>query len=129
MASRQELEERLDRIAYCEGTSGPFLKFLEEVCFEGKFPFSMSLEPLEKDLYAVDHAAKERYLNIVSKASTYFYKKEACYKLKNLVSYLEREFAKEWEGFPDGCIEKILRISSKFIIYKNRSGLLEIMSV
>jgi len=108
IATRVEIKERLER------TQCPSQQFSE------------TLIALEEDLFASDSKSAERYRAIISRAKTYFYHPHSRYPLRQLISWLEREFAKEWEHFPASFIEKCLFSSQEFTLFKTQDHQLSI---
>ena len=53
-------------------------------------------------------------------AKGYFYSPATSFELPKLIWFLERDFAKQWEQFPEGFILKALRLSDSFELYRRK---------
>lgn len=122
LAFKADLIDRLQRVSLEPELTEGALNWLSVCFFENAFP--LTLIPLEEELYAVDSQTRERFMQVVERALTYFYKPHVRYTLDELSLWIKREFAAEWIGFPDGFVEKALRLSSRFIVRKGESGLM-----
>jgi len=108
IATRDEIEERLERTC-CSSKS-----------------FTQTLIVLEENLFASDAETAKRYHSLISRAKTYFYHPNSCYPLNQLISWLEREYAKEWKSCPQSFIEKCLSSSQCFALFKTEGHQLSI---
>lgn len=126
IATELELLERLQALSECGDYSEPFLNFFSCVYFKNSFPLGRYLEPLGPNLFASEGWIADQYDQIVEKTLSYFYRPELTYPLEALVAFLEREFSKTWVGFREGFLLKVLKLSPKFFIHKNISGVLHI---
>jgi len=91
---------------------------LERTSSQMPFPKESSLIPLEQGVYASDPEVAERYHALISRAQTYFYDPSCRYPFHQLISWLEREFAIEWENYPQSFITKCLISSPRFSLLK-----------
>lgn len=121
-ASHDELMEKLLRASTDSTTCTNVLQLFKDVYFHQDF-FSCFLHQIDPGIYCTDEYNACNYELIVDKACSYFYKTSVYYTLPELVSHLEREFSKAWIGFPDGYVEKVLRLSPTFRTRKGPLGL------
>lgn len=126
LATRQEIIERIQRLSTNSAEASNAISFLSDLYFGKEFLFQEFLIPLEDEIFCLDEFAKERYIQVVQRACSYFYNPRTVYPLEQLIGFLEREFALAWEGFPEGCLHKILRLSPCFCTRKGNAGKLEI---
>ncbi len=80
--------------------------------------FSYMLLCCSHMVYAADEAACKEYRSVRDHAASYFYHNTVSYPLSTLVHLLEKEFTKEWIGFPERFIEKVLRTDPKFLLFR-----------
>ena len=113
LASFEELEERLERAS---------LDFSSEISQRLKESLHLSFASVEKDLFAVDSATGQNSRDVIDKAASYFYQEGISYPLKDLVFWIEKEFALSWEDVSNAFIEKCLSLSSRFTIYRHPSA-------
>lgn len=128
-AAKDELWERMQRISTNAAVSSNVLRFLQSVYFESlanKDFFNLLLQEIDQNVYCCDAHHAYAYEKIIDQAMSYFYKPSIYYRLNELISLLEREFSRLWTGYPEGYIEKILRLSPVFSTTKGKSGQLEI---
>ncbi len=114
LATKGELLERLERVAVGAETVEAILAFLSV----GSNLFQELLFPISTDHYAVDCATRSQALHLEKVATSYFYRAGICYPLEELVQLVERECARDWEGFPSGFAAKAIRNSDKFLLYR-----------
>lgn len=126
VATREEIEERIERISVSAGLAQHALNFFSEVYFKGASPLSQYLCEVENGVYCADQQTKQGYETIVSRALSYLYKPTVYYPLHSLITLLSRELAREWLGFADAFISKVLHFSSRFKVRKGSSGQLEV---
>lgn len=121
IASRDEIEERLERVAEEGEIALKVLKLLDD-CFGKGFFFATHLTPLTGDLYTINpmYACFGNAMFEIS--STYFYANNTHYPLKSIVSLIKRELATEWVAFPEKFIEKILYTAPHFRLLRNFRG-------
>ena len=128
LATQAEIEERLSNVSEDSIMAEKVFKFFCEVYFEGNFCLRKMLSEVDEELFAADAKVRESYLAVVSRAKSYFYDVKVSYSLDELVRYVEQEFAKRWEGVPDGFTAKALRLASTFRVRKGKSGSLMVRS-
>ena len=126
LATLEELEERLERLGTISMEAVNALTFFSDLFFAGEFVLTSFLYPLEKGIFCSDPWVRENYADIVHRACSYFYWPQTAYPLDQLVGYIEKELGGSWQGFPDGFINKILRMSPLFRVSKGKAGFLEI---
>lgn len=122
-ATQQEILERIQRVSFVPQQAQLVFLFFTEMYFEGCFPFSDFLLQNDGDLFFVDEVSLDAFNAVVAKAKTYFYKGGLSYTLAELNGMLMREFALNWQAFPEGFIEKCLRSTSRFSVRKAENGL------
>ncbi len=125
-ATEYELTERLQRVSENPNTSSAILHFFSSVYFDDMFPLSYYLYQVDEKLYCADETTATFYREVIKKACSYFYNARITYPLSQLISFLEREFAYQWQGFPEGFIKKVLQQSPHFRVRKSVQGHLEI---
>lgn len=127
-AQRHELLERMQRLSDNPSICSKVLNFLQINFFDDADFLNFFLHIIDQDIYCCDSFSKQDYETIMHRAHSYFYKSGIYYRLSELVGWLEKEFACLWVGFNDGYIEKILKLSPQFNIYRGQSNELEICS-
>lgn len=125
-ATKNEIHERLQQISTNPSVCLNFLRFLQETYFDQEPIFHNFLYEMDRQIYTCDHMHLMNYEKIVNQALTYFYQPTIHYHIKELVGMMERDYSKQWLGFPEGYIEKILRVSPSFHTLKNATGHLSI---
>ena len=122
-----DILERMERISDDAALVEKSLQLFGDAYFSQRFPPGEFLYEACEGIYAVDDWHQQAYFDIIAKALTYFYRPRTYYGVDELVSWLGREFAKGWQGYPDGMIERVLRLSPHFSIWKGENGRLSIM--
>lgn len=115
IARKEELHERLERISECPSLALKAFRFFGDHLF--------LLEEAEPGIFCSQASVAKDYRSVIKKALTYFYNQTISYTLSELANYLKREFAKDWIGFPEGFIEKVLRLTTCFRVRKQATGL------
>jgi hypothetical protein len=115
LATRDEVIERLEKKAYEPQLVEPAIQFFEEV-----FELNLGLEEVEKGLYVDDG---EAFREVVACARSYFRPAIKSYLLSHLISLVEREMARAWQGYEEGFVEKVLCLSSQFSLRKGEFSL------
>lgn len=126
IALKDELEERLQKVSVNGKISSDVLQFFSYTYFNQQFPLDPFLHPVSANVYCVDEIVAHHYHGIIEKALSYFYKNTIQYSLRQLIQFLERDFACSWQGFPEGFIEKVLLCDSHFHVGKNAQNNLTI---
>lgn len=121
-ATQHELLERLEKISENSQVTSLAFNFFSEVYFDRVSPLNYFLYQVDEELYCADESSARQYRLIVERAHSYFYKSQISYTLPQLVNLLAREFAKDWQGFAQGFLEKVLRQSSRFRTRRAASG-------
>lgn len=122
-ATKAELLERFQRISDNPEIASNMLHFLQDIYFDKKDFLKQFIQETDAEIFCYDSIHAHFYETIVDRALSYFYKANIHYSLQELIQFLEREFAKDWMGFADGVIEKIIRLSPSFYLVKEPSGL------
>ncbi len=125
-AALSELMEHMEDLSLDPSISERVLIFLSEVYFSGSFPLDICLPQPVKGVYAKDNYSSDNFHQIHAKALSYFYSPSSKYSLEELRQWMQREFAKQWQGFPEGTVEKVLTLSPAFYVWKNPHGQIEI---
>lgn len=125
-AKKSEILERLHQINETPKLTQPILNFFGSVYFHEGFPLEPYLYSIDDNLYASDPFVAESYRTVLKKAASYFYNPAVRYALPELIAFIKREEARRWVGYPEGFIEKSLRLATGFRVRKVFSGHLEI---
>lgn len=122
LATEVEILERVLNLSEKPEEGRAVLEFFRVYYFNDKFPFSEFLKVVDDGLLCVDAQAAQIYRDIVEKVKTYFYKRDVRYSLEQLRGFIDCEFASDWCGFSEGCVERILRICPDFRVRKDQTG-------
>ena len=122
IVSRNEITERLVKTSSDPEKAGLVIRFMETVLFHGNSVLADQLVPLAGNYFALTPAINAEYQAIMNHALSYFYNSEAKFILKQLIFWLERDFARHWIGFQSGFIEKVIRTSQEFLVRKDEKG-------
>lgn len=123
LAREGELIERLQKRSEFPGDVTKILRFLAQALQVEKFPFSLFLPQVEENLYTAYPWLADDFESVVACAKTYFTSPAQSFLLPHLVSLIEREKAALWRGFERGFVEKALRLSSRFQLWKRQGQL------
>ena len=123
MASASELQEALGAIAEEPHLVKQTLAFLDEVSAPRPL-FTHSLDLADSMVVAVSEEVAAAYRDVVEAARRYFYHPAASFPIEQLTVWVAREYARSWQGFADGFIEKALRISPAFTLFREAHGAL-----
>lgn len=123
MATSDELLERMQKVSERQAIVIHALDFLSALYFNGQSPIESQLLCMDKEFFSSEKSVSHMHTFIVNKALSYFYKPTVVYPLGQLIQLIEKECAKQWIGFPDGFLEKVLRHSSHLNVYKANGGL------
>jgi hypothetical protein len=121
IVTEDEFLERLQRISDYSDKTISILQFLGKVLDQHPFPLLEGLIEVESTLYAADESVFFHYQAVVGVAQTYFYRQDCSYSLDELISLLQREFARKWEEYSHAFIDKVLTSSSYFKVQKNQA--------
>lgn len=124
LATDAEVLERLEKRCLEERTVEPFMRLLADI-FEGS-PFAKCLSKADREVYTAEEWQAHAFKQIASCAASYFRGQGQRFVLSHLISLVEREHARIWQGYPEGFVEKVLRLSSLFRVRKGESGQLMI---
>ncbi len=122
LATEDEIVERLEK--YSVDSVDQVLHFLRVVSSEDNFPLAPFLHEVERGIYAATPWQAEAFQTIVGCARSYFCTTEQTFLLPHLISLVEREMARCWEGYEEGFAEKAVRLSASFRIGKNERNIL-----
>jgi hypothetical protein len=111
LATTDELMERIYQISDDEGVAHKLFSLFSDLFFEGAFPLSAHLIPLDRNLWGSDPFVLNHYQSCMKIARTYFYKKNSRYKMGELIFWIQREALNEGEVFEEKFIERSLRLS------------------
>ncbi len=129
LASKEELVERLQQVAFSEEDIFSYLSFFSKVYYNGKFPLAQCLfksEESGENVFCCDAHVANLYDLIITKALTYFYQPTVSYSLLELMRWILSDFARDWVGFSEEFVQLALRRSSRFRVRKGFSGELEV---
>ncbi len=121
-ATKEELTERFLRISYNPALTEQALHFLSVFYFDEGYPLKGYLLQTDQDLFFADQHHVESFHAVISKACSYFYKPKIFYPFAELIRLLQREFACAWIDLDQNFIEKTLKLSSLFQVYKGKQG-------
>ena len=127
-ATKAEIEMRLQMLSENGKCSLNVLNLIQEIFFQNKMLDSLLIK-VEKDIFCSFKHHSELYQNIIETTKSYFYSMNVHYELDHLSCLIEREFAKNWIGFVDGYVSKILKQSPLFATARNKRDCLEIFRV
>lgn len=123
IASKEEVYDFLQKKSLDPQNALGLWNFLQDYYTQGLCLFDHFLIVLEKGrLYAAEEKGAQRFFRICQLAKSYFYERGLSYPLDELISFLERECALSWEGFPEGFVEKTLSMSGDFLIKREQVG-------
>lgn len=122
LATGDEVIERLEKRFVEARHVKPMLLLLGDVL--GLSP--LILTSADRGVYTAEEWQAEAFRMIGRCASSYFRGKGQNFFLSHLVSLVEREHARLWQGYPEGFVEKTLRLSSLFRVRKGQTGQLAI---
>ncbi len=126
IATEDEIVERIEKVAKTKEKTSAYLKFLQDHFTDGRFPFSPFLREIEPEVFCTSERGETLYREIISKALSYFYRKEAVYPLQEMASFLLRGFCKEWKDCTSAAVFDCLFRSKQFEIYRAPCGALHI---
>jgi len=126
IASKEEILERIERVAKDPDETHLTLRFLEDQFTGQKFSFSSFLFESESDIYCSNESTLIAYREITVAAQSYFYQPHLRYSLDQLLYFLEKDFSRKWKDYCKELIENVLKRSSRFMIIKNKLGNREI---
>lgn len=119
---RKDLLERLEGLSEDSAYAKKALKLLQECFGKNDFLFKPFLEDLENGVYCTLPNLAKAFKGIQACALTYFYTQQVQYELNHLVTWIERECARRWIGFPVGFVEKVLKFSASFSVRRSLDG-------
>lgn len=124
IAAQHELSERLHKASVQADIASDIIHFFSVMYFNNLFPLHPYLQSVDPLIYCVDEISADHYDKVRKKALSYFYKSTTQYPLQHLISLIERECARNWQGFSEGFTEKVLRYSPQFQVRKNAQNVL-----
>lgn len=119
-AKTNEIKERLQSLS-----AAPFaqvLHFLENIFFDGKFPFADFLFLVEEELFAADLLCQKMFTEVTSTALSYFKKRGSSFLLLDLIHYVCQEVGKKWFAVDAALVEQIFRTSVHFIVKRTEEN-------
>lgn len=111
--TEEEILNKLTLLGRIEEVKG-ILNFAKEIYFDNAFPFACYLYQAEEKIFCADQGMLSDYSEVIRCALSYFYKSTICYKMDELVYYVEKELSYSWNGFEPGFVKKCLKNSSFF---------------
>lgn len=121
IATEHEILERLERLSTQPSMTKKILSFIRDTYFQEQFPLRDSLMEGAPGVYCVDSYTHQLYSQLIKRAHSYFGSLQHEYALDDLSIYLEREFSRLWQGFPEGFVAKVLRMTPSFSVYKGKN--------
>ncbi len=113
LASYEEIQERLERTSF---------DLRPEMSKKLRESLPLAFIKMDDDIYALDEAVEQNSRRVLEKAASYFYQEGLNYPFRDLVYWIEKEFALSWEGVSNAFIGKCLSLSSRFSIYRHPSA-------
>jgi hypothetical protein len=129
LASGEEVEERLERQSTEPKRANNVLRFLADTYYQGEAPYEKSLIELDKAVFTPDKATRDLYRRLMHCVQSYFYRPNVRYTLQELLGYVEREAARRWQSYEEGFVEKALRLSSQYRVFKGPEARLMVRRV
>lgn len=126
LAKKEDIMERLLKKSFDPKISSSALRLIINVYFDAKFPFDHVLIPIEASLYALNEDIKKRYIQITSKAKSYFYRHDVTYLFDEFLLFLAKDWTSNWEQFAHEFVIKTLCYSPSFRVRKGLGGNLHI---
>lgn len=123
LATWEEVEERLESISVVPHYTRKVLNFLGQVYYGGKMPFHEALIALDDNAVTARSDTAAEFHKVIQTAHSYYYLPTLHYPLSTLVSLVEREEARNWQGFPEGFVEKAIRLASSFHCRRDTTGI------
>jgi hypothetical protein len=123
-AKRYEIEERLFTVVESEQERQLLqtLKLFSEILGSTYFCFEHFLCPISDDIFAQSEDILKNFFRVEQQAKDYFYSPQSVYPLKKILCIIERDFTLQWESLSHKFIEKVLRTTSNFTIFRNSAG-------
>lgn len=118
IATKSEIMERLQKVSENPKLTLSIMEFLEST----DNSVYTHLNKVDDRLFCSDDYSAINYSLILEVAHSYLYNSEVCYNLPHLVRLITHEFARNWQGFNEGFVEKVLRRSSHFLIRKQKDN-------
>lgn len=98
------------------------LDIFKEILLSNNFCFEKFLVPVEKKLYAQSEDIAESIVLVQEQALSYFYSKSSTYPLQKLSALICRDCILKWQNISSEFIERILRATSLFSIFRDEAG-------
>lgn len=114
-----ELQERLQKISVDSNITEKVLPLFQMLYGKTQSFWDAYLVSIASDVYAVDITIARTFFEIEEVANSYFYSANACYSLSEIVTYIQKDYSKNWESYSNAFIEKILKFSTQFYVRKN----------
>jgi hypothetical protein len=128
-ATTEELSERFERISEDRRLTERALDFMQNCFLITRNFLQLFLREVDNGIYSASEQDSFLFDLILAKAKSYFYKPGVYYTLIELVALLEKEFAKNWIGFREGYLKKVLKLSTHFEVSRSSGGSLTIHKV
>ncbi len=119
LITEYEVCERLRSLSIGPEMFTTVIAFLQRVYYPDKSIFHHFLMEADISVFAVDEESLAQYRTIMNKAKSYFYRPWVWYSLNDLLSFLTREYTQQWEHFPLEHLQRALRISPQFRLWKD----------
>lgn len=122
LANKEQIAERAQNVAADVPSGKNALRCLSELFLEGNFPFAQQLIELEPGLYCADYSVKKRVQSLALRVQSYFYKRGLSYPVHDLIGWIAREQAAQWDQDPEAFILRYLELSSQYRLRKRADG-------
>jgi hypothetical protein len=122
IASENEIIERILSVSKDHVVTRKVWNFLQETYWQDESLLGDFLYLVDTGVYCSEEFVSLEYKSIMRLAQSYFYERHIKYPLEELIRHIERRHAHKWHGFSEGFVAKVLRLSSQFLVGKDRSG-------
>ncbi|MEC7839592.1 MAG: hypothetical protein VX777_06100 [Chlamydiota bacterium] len=119
IARQYEIFDRLEQISENPHSFRKALSLLCDLYSGSEFLFEDVYPSLNRTVIFVDMHTFDMFIEVEKVAYTYFTSQNSLFGLTELVTLIGRELAVGWRSFDSCFIEKVLRNSDKFLVYKD----------
>mgnify|MGYP001496548571 CR=1 FL=1 len=103
----EELLERFDRLSLAKGTFHKAYAFFREIFCESQCPFKQQMLHEHLLVFSSQHVL-DQYHTLYQMIESYFYNEKVIYPVDQLIALIEKECSKEWIGFRDNFVRKVI---------------------
>ena len=126
LATKTEIEHRLMHVSEDRKVTKGFLSLWSDCISDEEELFSYYLHQVEQKVFCTMPGTRDSYQQCMRQLDSYFYNLGITYPLDELLSFVARESTRMWWDYPEGFVEKVLRISDSFELFRNKQGVLEL---